>query len=60
MMSLFSFLVRRKNASHLPRTKGTLSQNVPLAKKTWMGVGGNAEYFFEPVDDKDLSNFIKN
>ena len=60
MINIFNFFNRRKKAFYLPRTKGTISPNVPLAKKTWMGVGGNAEYFFEPVDEKDLSNFVKN
>lgn len=46
-------------AERFPKTRGEIRQNVPLAKKTWMGVGGNAEYYFEPEDEKDLSNFIK-
>lgn len=44
----------------LPKTKAEIKKNVPLAKKTWMGVGGKAEFYFEPADEKDLSFFIKN
>ncbi len=44
----------------MPKTKNEIKRNVPLAKKTWMGVGGTAEYYFEPFDEKDLSFFIKN
>ena len=43
-----------------PPTKAEIKTNVSLAKKTWMGVGGNAEFYFEPADEKDLCNFIKN
>ncbi len=43
-----------------PKTKAEIRTNVSLAKKTWMGVGGNAEFYFEPADEKDLANFIKN
>ena len=43
-----------------PPTKAEIKTNVPLSKKTWMGVGGNAEFYFEPQDEKDLCNFIKN
>ncbi len=43
-----------------PATIGEIKTNVPLAKKTWMGVGGAAEFYFEPANEKDLSNFIKN
>ena len=43
-----------------PPTKAEIKTNVPLSKKTWMGVGGNAEFYFEPADEKDLCNFIKN
>ena len=42
-----------------PATKAEIKTNVSLAKKTWMGVGGNAEFYFEPADEKDLCNFIK-
>ena len=43
-----------------PPTKVEIKTNVSLSKKTWMGVGGNAEFYFEPADEKDLCNFIRN
>ncbi len=53
-------LSRHKLRKPLPKTKGEIRKNVPLAKKTWLGVGGPAEFYFEPFDEKDLSKFIKN
>lgn len=43
----------------LPKVKGKYSTNVSLAKYTWFGVGGSAEVFFQPLDEKDLQNFLK-
>lgn len=57
---LKSFFITRKPSFTLPRTKSEIKKNFPLAKKTWMGVGGEAEFYFEPFDEKDLSFFIKN
>ncbi len=50
----------RTIAFHMPKTKAEIRQNVALAKKTWLGVGGPAEFYFEPADEKDLARFIKN
>ncbi len=53
-------LMRRAFAMQMPKTKGEIRQNVVLSKKTWLGCGGPAEFYFEPADEKDLSRFIKN
>ena len=37
-----------------------LLKNINLAKYSWFQVGGNAEYFFEPENLKELQNFLKN
>ena len=52
-------LIFRKHFFSFPRTRGEIKRNVPLAKKTWMGVGGNASYYFEPEDEDDLAHLIK-
>ena len=52
--------MRRTVAMQMPKTKAEIRQNVVLAKKTWLGVGGPAEFYFEPADEKDLARFIKN
>ncbi len=39
--------------------KGELKENYPLKNLSWFKVGGNAEYFFSPIDADDLLLFIK-
>lgn len=43
----------------LPKVRGSYKENVPLAKMTWLGVGGPAEVLFEPADESDLLYFIE-
>lgn len=38
--------------------RGKLAYDEPLHTKTWLGVGGIADLYFEPVDDADLAQFI--
>lgn len=42
---------------HLPRVRGSLRAGVPLAPITWLRVGGDARYLFEPADLEDLCAF---
>jgi UDP-N-acetylmuramate dehydrogenase len=35
-------------------------KNIELAPMTWFKVGGSADYLFRPVNEDNLSNFIKN
>lgn len=44
----------------LPSVRGKLTQEEPLAKKTWFGVGGKAQVYFEPADKEDLIFFLQN
>jgi len=44
----------------LPQIRGEYRFNAPLAKNTWLGVGGNAKLLFRPHDVEDLSHFLKN
>ena len=42
----------------LPRTRGVLRRNVPLAPLTWLRVGGPAAVLFQPADADDLAAFL--
>lgn len=44
--------------SGLPETRGRLSPNRAMADLTWLRVGGPAEWFFQPEDADDLSDFL--
>jgi UDP-N-acetylmuramate dehydrogenase len=43
----------------LPKVRGRLSENAPLAGITWFRVGGPAEIMFRPADRADLAQFIE-
>jgi UDP-N-acetylmuramate dehydrogenase len=42
----------------LPAVRGRLTANAPVARQTWLGVGGRAEILFHPADDEDLAGFL--
>jgi UDP-N-acetylmuramate dehydrogenase len=42
----------------LPKVRGRLSENAPLANTTWFRVGGPAEILFRPADLDDLADFL--
>ena len=42
----------------LPRLRGRLTENAPLAQLTWFRVGGAAEVMFRPADLDDLAAFL--
>lgn len=39
--------------------KGRVCPNIPMAKMTWLCVGGNADMVFYPHDEDDLSAFLQ-
>ena len=39
--------------------KGKLTPNAPLAPLVWFKSGGNAEWLFEPKDEEDLTQFLR-
>ena len=51
-----------KGATHLidrlPKVRGRLTADAPLAQATWFRVGGPAEVLFRPADIDDLSAFL--
>ncbi len=42
----------------MPTSRGTLTENRPLADLTWMRVGGPADWLFQPADADDLAAFL--
>lgn len=42
----------------MPKTRGKLTQNAPLAKLVWFKTGGAADWLFEPADHDDLADFL--
>jgi len=42
----------------LPKVRGRLVADAPLAAKTWFRVGGPAEVLFRPLDMADLTDFL--
>jgi UDP-N-acetylmuramate dehydrogenase len=42
----------------LPKVRGRLTENAPLAAITWFRVGGPAEIMFRPADADDLAQFL--
>jgi UDP-N-acetylmuramate dehydrogenase len=49
-----------KLAGKLPKLRGRLAANQPLAPFTWFRVGGPAEILFSPADEEDLAYFLAN
>ncbi len=42
-----------------PNLKGSLQADVRLADMTWFGVGGNADFLFNPKDAEDIAYFLR-
>ena len=42
----------------LPGVRGSLEENIDLARFTWFKVGGPAEVLFRPADVDDLAGFL--
>ena len=43
----------------MPRVRGKLTADAPLAPLVWFKSGGNAGWLFEPADADDLTSFLK-
>jgi UDP-N-acetylmuramate dehydrogenase len=43
----------------MPQVRGRLTLNAPLAPLVWFKSGGQAEWLFEPRDESDLSDFLR-
>ena len=44
---------------NLPEVRGRILKDTPLAKITWLRVGGPADVLFMPADADDLAHFLK-
>jgi UDP-N-acetylmuramate dehydrogenase len=44
--------------NRLPPVRGRCREQVPLAPRTWLRVGGPAEVVFQPEDEADLAAFL--
>ncbi|SLN19315.1 UDP-N-acetylmuramate dehydrogenase [Ruegeria meonggei] len=42
-----------------PNPRGKLTENRSLNDLTWLRVGGQADYLFQPADKKDLQGFLR-
>ena len=49
----------RKREWEVPRVRGRLTRDAPLAPLVWFKSGGNAEWLFEPADEEDLTQFLR-
>ena len=43
----------------MPKVRGRLTPDAPLAPLVWFKSGGNAEWLFEPADADDLADFLR-
>ncbi|NRB04118.1 MAG: UDP-N-acetylmuramate dehydrogenase [Rhodobacteraceae bacterium] len=43
----------------LPAVRGRLTQNRDLSALTWLRVGGPADWLFQPADEQDLCDFLR-
>src|SRR5580765_5648736 len=43
----------------MPSVRGKLTPDAPLAPLVWFKSGGNAEWLFEPKDEADLTDFLR-
>ena len=43
----------------IPSPRGKLTQDRDLSSLTWLRVGGVADYFFQPADEDDLCQFMR-
>src|SRR4051794_41946960 len=43
----------------MPKVRGRLTPNAPLAPLVWFKSGGDAEWLFEPADEDDLIAFMR-
>ncbi|MCW1920100.1 UDP-N-acetylmuramate dehydrogenase [Rhodobacter sp. KR11] len=45
--------------TQLPQTRGTLTPDRALSDLTWLRVGGPAEWLYQPADEADLAEFLR-
>src|SRR3954471_5320137 len=50
---------KQVSVATMPKVRGRLTPNAPLAPLVWFKSGGNAEWLFEPADEDDLTSFLR-
>jgi len=55
---MMALKARDRLIDRLPRVRGEIAENAPLAPLTWFRVGGPAEVLFRPIDAEDLAEFL--
>ena len=50
---------RKRMGDSMPSVRGRLTPNAPLAPLVWFKSGGSAEWLFEPRDEDDLVEFLR-
>jgi UDP-N-acetylmuramate dehydrogenase len=46
--------------AEMPKVRGKLTRDAPLAPLVWFKTGGSAGWLFEPADADDLAEFLRN
>jgi UDP-N-acetylmuramate dehydrogenase len=49
---------RMSSVAEMPKVRGRLTADAPLAPLVWFKSGGKAEWLFEPADAEDLEQFL--
>lgn len=52
-------MTQRHLIERMPKCRGRLTADAPLAQVTWFRVGGPAEVLFRPADADDLAEFLE-
>ncbi len=47
------------DVAEMPKVRGKLTADAPLAPLVWFKSGGNAQWLFEPADADDLAEFLR-
>src|SRR5947208_11337034 len=50
---------KQVSVATMPKVRGKLTPNAPLAPLVWFKSGGNAQWLFEPKDEEDLVQFLR-
>jgi UDP-N-acetylmuramate dehydrogenase len=50
---------KMSDLAEMPKVRGKLTRDAPLAPLVWFKTGGNAEWLFEPADADDLTDFLR-
>src|SRR3954452_8064124 len=52
-------VAQMSDTATMPKVRGKLTPNAPLAPLVWFKSGGRAEWLFEPKDERDLVSFLR-